>query len=268
MRLSTCNLHGQNNSAGVSLLIRNINFRQFVLSVPITQQCDTSDTWLEAGGVCLGPLKVDAAIALQRPQFRQHQEQYLRLHDERTKRLWFLWEDTSPSRRMGVSGVCGCLGNCRFFGLNRNGPGFFDPSEKDFEDSRATAVFHICVDENNYGYGQSILGEEKVKDLIIDRLPSASFLSNPTREYLKRQQSNSALTLLHSATAVRADYILPFTPVLEETPESVKSERTLTVASPPPDLQPVTKSDLVATPAQRPGILDLKPIEVRFHDYF
>ena len=246
----------------MSLLIRNINIRQFVLSVPITQLCDVSDTWLEAGGVCLGPLKVDAAIALLRPQFRQHQEQFLRLHDERTKRLWFLWEESSPSRRLGVSGVCGCLGNCRFFGLNRNGPGFFDPSERDFDDSRATAVFHICVEEDNVGYGQSILGEKEVKSLIIDRLPSASFLSNPTRDYLQLQQSESALTLLQSATAVRAEYILPFAPVLEETPETVVSEGAVGLATLPPVGQHLTRSDSLSLPPPRPDFLDVEPLQV------
>jgi len=55
---------------------------------------------------------------------------YLKLHDDRYKRLWFLW----PSDRSLVTGKCGCVGGCAFFGRNRNGQRFFKPSRNDIQD--------------------------------------------------------------------------------------------------------------------------------------
>ena len=193
IRLSTCNLHGKHNEAGISVIITNINLRQFVLSIPINQAYSaTADCWLEAGGVCLGPVSVDAALALPKPEYRELQDGFLKYHDAKTHRLWFMWPAGACDGDAQLYGNCGCRGNCTFFGLNRNGPRFFQPSEEDFAQSYATAVFHICVNENSFGYGQSILATNQ---LIFTHLPSTSFLSTPTRHFLSRKLSTNTITV-------------------------------------------------------------------------
>ncbi len=47
--------------------------------------------WLEAGGISLGPLNVDAAMAIPDPKYHAEQDRFLKHHDRRTHRLWFLW---------------------------------------------------------------------------------------------------------------------------------------------------------------------------------
>ena len=223
IRLSTCNLHGKNNGAGISALITNINLRQFVLSIPISQYYRSqSDCWLEAGGVCLGPLSIDAALALPRPEYRELQDNFLKFHDRKSHRLWFLWsagEFPGPTDRQGK---CGCLGNCNFFGLNRNGPAFFKPSEVDFTNSYATAVFHICQDEESLGYGESLLTR---KQLMFTRIPCSSFLSTPTRHFLQRKgaagesSSNTTVTPASTDSSAAVAAAAPFDDVLTDVAE-------------------------------------------------
>lgn len=83
------------------------------------------------------------------------QDAFLRLHDTRTKRLWFLW----PEVARGGSGRCGCTGGTAFFGNNRNGPRFFRPSPQDLVDGINVACFRINEQGRDPGYGQSILHE-------------------------------------------------------------------------------------------------------------
>lgn len=83
------------------------------------------------------------------------QDAFLRLHDARTKRLWFLWPDVAR----GGSGRCGCTGGTAFFGNNRNGPRFFRPAPQDLVDGINVACFRINEVGRDPGYGQSILHE-------------------------------------------------------------------------------------------------------------
>lgn len=53
---------------------------------------------------------------------------FLKLHDKRHKRLWFLWNSGFDATR------CGCIGGSAFFGNNINGPKFFKPSAQDIQD--------------------------------------------------------------------------------------------------------------------------------------
>lgn len=150
-----CNLHSHSTQLGITVLIPEVNVKQFVLSVPIAQTYDgDAHMWLEAGGVILGPIIVDAAVATPSHDFLISQKRFLEIHDNRTRRLEFLWWHGDPPN---VGKVCGCLGGCRFFGSNRNGPSFFNPSNQDFADSTNAAVINICTDGSYYGYGQSLL---------------------------------------------------------------------------------------------------------------
>jgi len=170
----------------VTALIPHINIKQFVLSIPVTQAYDSdASAWLEAGGVSLGPLNIDAAMTLPCTAYLTAQQHFLRLHDRRTKRLTFLWATTTPnvapdpSVPTSVEGVdtgvamahrCGCIGGCRFFGENRNGASFFTPSDRDFIDSMNTAVQLVCTDGRNYGYGQSVMQPQQLV-LNLDTVP-------------------------------------------------------------------------------------------------
>lgn len=63
---------------------------------------------------------------------------FLREHDMKYKRLWFLWSNPTTSANMaGVIDIsrCGCIGGCAFFGSNRNGLKFFKPSAQDLQDN-------------------------------------------------------------------------------------------------------------------------------------
>ena len=142
----------------MTALIPNLNIKQLLLSSPVDQDYSKpADLWLEAGGVSLGPLNVDAAMALPSPEFHPIQDTFLKLHDKKTHRLWFLWPPDLSVMSPRVVGKCGCVGGCRFFGTNRNGPRFFQPDDQDFVDGINTAVFHICTEGQELGYGQSLL---------------------------------------------------------------------------------------------------------------
>ena len=124
-------------------------------------------------------------MALPDPLYHSMQDHFLKLHDEKTHRLWFLWPPGKHDGDPALAGKCGCVGNARFFGRNRNGVSFFIPSEEDFSNSICTAVHHICVDEDNFGYGQSLLQKNQ---LVFTRIPGPLFLSTPTRNFLQSQK--------------------------------------------------------------------------------
>lgn len=61
---------------------------------------------------------------------------FLREHDAKHKRLWFLWSNNSNLSSVGGdTSRCGCIGGCSFFGSNRNGGKFFKPSAQDTSDN-------------------------------------------------------------------------------------------------------------------------------------
>lgn len=114
------------------------------------------EPWLEVGCVAFGPLILETATALPIPEHALHivQNDYMRLHDEKTKRLMFLWTTVGDIK-------CGCLGGCLFFGSNRNGPKFFKPSATDLQDGINIARYHIISSglTKEYGFGQSLMHE-------------------------------------------------------------------------------------------------------------
>uniref|UniRef100_A0A182XZU0 Bridge-like lipid transfer protein family member 1 C-terminal domain-containing protein n=1 Tax=Anopheles stephensi TaxID=30069 RepID=A0A182XZU0_ANOST len=116
---------------------------------------DSNEPWLEVGCVSLGPIIIEAASALPIPEHCLHlvQHSYLKVHDEKNKKLWFLWStSTDPVR-------CGCVGGCTFFGTNRNGPRFFKPCAQDIQEFINIARYHIHPNPREYGFGQSLLHE-------------------------------------------------------------------------------------------------------------
>ncbi|KAG7214078.1 hypothetical protein KM043_001440 [Ampulex compressa] len=181
VRVSTCNLHGQQVKSGVTGVLPTILIRQFVSAAGYFANTsntnttgsgrshnnassrmsgDGSDVWLEVGSVSLGPVVLEAAISLPTPEHNLHlvQNKYLKLHDETTKRLWFLWPQES-----GIKPTkCGCIGGCAFFGNNRNGSKFFKPSYHDLQDGINVAAYRIYEAGKEKGFGQSILHDDQL----------------------------------------------------------------------------------------------------------
>lgn len=92
---------------------------------------ESQDLWLEVGAINFGPLIIESAISsdVKEQHLYQTQQKFLRLHDEKSKKLWFLWPELNKT-----TGNCGCTGGCMFFGSNKNGPRFFKPSRKDLDE--------------------------------------------------------------------------------------------------------------------------------------
>ncbi|XP_034943286.1 transmembrane protein KIAA1109 homolog isoform X1 [Chelonus insularis] len=177
IRVSTCNLHGQQVKSGITGVMPTILIRQFVSAASYfanttsntnttgsgrshtnsnkVSSGDGSDMWLEVGSISMGPVIIEAAISLPKPEHNLHivQNKYLKTHDEATKRLWFLW----PQDNSIKPNKCGCIGGCAFFGNNRNGPRFFKPSYYDLQDGINIAAYRINTSGKEKGFGQSIL---------------------------------------------------------------------------------------------------------------
>lgn len=169
IRLSFCNLHGSGFGTGITGLLPNIKLALYTqtnmqtnthhqssgssASQPPLKQPE-SDNWVGVGSMSLGPVLIEAASSLPQSPKNLHlvQQKFLKLHDDKTKRLWFLW----PIE--GKSSQCGCTGGCAFFGSNRNGPNFLKPNQSDLQEGINVAMFNVIETvSGEYGYGQSLL---------------------------------------------------------------------------------------------------------------
>ncbi|KAJ0182155.1 hypothetical protein K1T71_002877 [Dendrolimus kikuchii] len=167
IRLSFCNLHGSGFGTGLTGLLPNIKLAMYTQT---NMQTNThhhsngsnasankppeSENWVGVGSVTLGPLLIEAASSLPQSPKNLHlvQQKFLKLHDEKTKRLWFMW----PIE--GKTSQCGCTGGCAFFGSNRNGPNFLKPTSSDIHEGINIAMFNVIeTTPGEYGYGQSLL---------------------------------------------------------------------------------------------------------------
>jgi hypothetical protein len=157
IRVSTCNLHGSQVKSGVTALLPVVQIRQFICTQPcfgtgttrsqnsgVGPSKDVGESWLEVGSISLGPLVIEAAKSMSSPEQSLHlvQHRFLRTHDDRTRKLWFLWNnDVEGHHSKKPVGKCGCIGGCVFFGQNLNGPGFFKPSRQDLQDGLNVAAY-------------------------------------------------------------------------------------------------------------------------------
>ncbi|XP_045512611.1 transmembrane protein KIAA1109 homolog isoform X1 [Pieris brassicae] len=167
IRLSFCNLHGSGCGTGITGLLPNI---KLALYTQTNMQTNThhnsngsnnsqsklpeSENWVGVGSMALGPVLIEAASSLPQSPKNVHlvQQKFLKMHDEKFKRLWFLWPND------GKGSQCGCNGGCSFFGSNRNGTNFFKPSPADINDGVNIAMFNVIESiPGEYGYGQSLL---------------------------------------------------------------------------------------------------------------
>jgi len=238
IRLATCNLHSRQTHSGLSVLIPNVQIRQYLATassssrgVPIlddsasftgrtrseaagkissstnstwNRTSNTRDTsveelylhhphhkpgrsssptttssagvhepirnqqhleWLEVGILELGPVYLDIGSSTDhsRIDLPVLQSAFLKLHDIRTKRLWFLWSDLLL---LDGPKCCGCRGGCAFFGRNANGKHFFD-SEPDSSNYAALAN-PLLRRGSDAVFAQSILRNEEELSFLID----------------------------------------------------------------------------------------------------
>ncbi|XP_055381705.1 bridge-like lipid transfer protein family member 1 isoform X2 [Condylostylus longicornis] len=125
-------------------------------------QIFNQDHWIEVGYSSFGPILFEGASALPFPDHKLHelQHNFLKEHDQRLKKLWFLWNGFNGSKSNSMR--CGCIGGCAFFGTNRNGSKFFKPSSQDIRDNINIAKFHILNKSKEVGFGESILHKGKL----------------------------------------------------------------------------------------------------------
>ncbi|XP_037884226.1 transmembrane protein KIAA1109 isoform X1 [Glossina fuscipes] len=126
--------------------------------------CDNEffENWVEVGCTSLGPILLEGASALPIPDHKLHivQHNFLREHDAKYKRLWFLWSANTNANAVGTVvdiSRCGCIGGCAFFGSNRNGLKFFKPSAQDIQDNYNIARYFVINNNKDFGFGESIL---------------------------------------------------------------------------------------------------------------
>nr|XP_022901618.1 uncharacterized protein KIAA1109 isoform X2 [Onthophagus taurus] len=159
VRLAMCNLHGKQVGTGLSCVIYSVGLRQCIYQPHKYSKSDNSDIWLEVGSIDLGPLVIESATSSEVKDFDMYttQQKFLKIHDDRHKKLWFLWPELNKAM-----GRCGCVGGCLFFGSNKNGTRFFKPSPKDLEEGMNVAAFRVNEPGRDPGYGQSVLHESQL----------------------------------------------------------------------------------------------------------
>ncbi|XP_067849384.1 bridge-like lipid transfer protein family member 1 isoform X5 [Heptranchias perlo] len=158
IRIATCNLHNQAVGEGVSAVIQDVQLRQYIeqfenCRLGIQPTVLRRSYWLEAGSVNFGLITADVALAADHPAKHEVQRQFLETHDNRTKRLWFLWPDDDVKNKRGKN-KCGCLSGCKFYAGNASGLDFFKLDEMTPSTSSAFSTINT---ESDMFYGQSLL---------------------------------------------------------------------------------------------------------------
>ncbi|RWS26602.1 uncharacterized protein B4U80_02673, partial [Leptotrombidium deliense] len=176
IRISTCNLHSCHSSSGVTLLIENISLRHFMmlnksslrtskLQLSSSHVMDKDYNWFEVLTLTFGPVFVDSAnLTSDVNNYVISQNTFLKTHDEKTKRLWFLWSDEVKVNNS--ANKCGCIGGCAFFGSNRSGVYFFNLND---DRENVDKLFHhhngdIDFGESLLSPGEPLLGFELETD--------------------------------------------------------------------------------------------------------
>lgn len=162
MKLCTCNLHSCHTSSGMTALIKSTNVHHYMKpsnlssnfrssKIHLTNHGDTSsDTvFYEVAKVNLGAAFIDSVELLSAAdKFTVNQDTFLRQHDLRSKRLWFLWPE--KSKQHNCMSKCGCVGGCVFFGNNSRGATFFSSDKAEPRSS-------LLISDKDILWGESLL---------------------------------------------------------------------------------------------------------------
>ena len=121
------------------------------------------DIWIESGSIRFGPVYVEGAISghTNASSGQKDQHEFLQKHDNKTRKLWFLWPQALTKVTPERVGKCGCIGGCNFFGLNSNGLNFFEPARSDIAERKNIAIPVLRDPIADPGYGQSVLHEHQ-----------------------------------------------------------------------------------------------------------
>lgn len=179
--------------------------------------------WLEVGLVEIGPIYVDVGSSADhcRVDLPALQSSFLRLHDTRTHRLWFLWDnlvdinDVAAQADSGGQpnsnlGKCGCRGGCAFFGRNFNGFGFFYCHEDDLlgnSDHYVALANPLLSRGTDPAFSQSIL---RTDAFLIDFDPPARTGGNsPPTAAASKERPQSDVSNTSTMKNVPGVLILP-----------------------------------------------------------
>lgn len=164
IKLATCNLHSLQSNDGLTVVIEKVTMRQYIMSGSSNHLASsnildiTESVWNEASDVSMGPLIIDTTSSSNVPSnITTSQSNFLLMHDERTKRLWFIWKENRLRRFSKVNlpsskrpRKCGCVGMCAFFGSNYLGI--------DFLETKKTERFDVLsLSSEDYQFGESLL---------------------------------------------------------------------------------------------------------------
>ena len=175
IRLSTCNLHSDRVGSGLTALINHISIHQYLLhsehplaigrieSLHHPLRSEPLQNWLEVGGINLGPVCVDCVGFLQEVADYKMQHFFLMTHDEKTKRLWFLWHPDNMDR-VYPSSKCGCQGGCAFFSDKPYGTHFFRISNGVHSERSS---WNDEFQQRESDYGRSLLKKESGCSLSV-----------------------------------------------------------------------------------------------------
>lgn len=166
VRLASCNAHSRRVKDGLTVMVNDISVHQYV--------CNPTDRqmWLDAGSVTFGPLHVDLVQFIQDRAMTKAKRHFLRKHDNKTKRLWFLWnaeELTSLQSAEGNLDECGCHGGCLFFTLKRR-----DSVRHGDNLSMPGLMWRPDSFQGTSRFGESLLRKGKVAFDACDRTPDDS----------------------------------------------------------------------------------------------
>ncbi|XP_065669615.1 bridge-like lipid transfer protein family member 1 isoform X3 [Hydra vulgaris] len=169
VRFAVCNASGEQGCDGGSLFINEATLRFYLQQVNSEYSADklsksTSNNWVEVGIITLGAFTADIRELYESANQTYKQYHHLTFHDEKSKRIWFLWDSNELKSKLSVDRMknkkCGCIGGCDFFGKNVNGVRFF-----------TTQVLDATTDStNHYGsgslWGSQLTTGEKVKEYL------------------------------------------------------------------------------------------------------
>ena len=167
VKMSTCNVHGSRLMSGVTLLINKISVRQFLLKEtsgslrPKIHESvfrDVEGNWIQVVALSFGPVFADTAStpAITSSAHQTDQDKFLRIHDERFRRLWFLWR--RPASEALQYGDCGCIGGCAFLNGRLEGRSFFDSTGSERRKKKDRNPEGLRFGESLLRRGEAVMG--------------------------------------------------------------------------------------------------------------